>query len=199
MAPHDAGFEEPRSSFSADGIARTMPQKLPSQALKCVDVDERRLVCVKAIKNNKDFFDQSLDEIRCCDSLNRWEPDEHHILRLLDYFYFKEHLFIVSELLGDNLFDYSQYVSQSFDEPYFTESRLRWIARQCLEALRFIHGCGIIHCDLKPENIVLKSFKHADIKIIDFGSSVTTDRLTSYIQSRSYRAPEVILDCPTYK
>ena len=80
---------------------------------------------------------------------------------------------------------------------YFTVPRLRHIARQCLEALAFVHSLGIIHCDVKPENITIASYSRATVKIIDFGSSCfTSDHLSSYIQSRSYRAPEVILGLP---
>jgi serine/threonine protein kinase len=44
---------------------------------------------------------------------------------------------------------------------------------------------------------VIKSYSRVEVKIIDFGSSCfTSDTLTSYIQSRSYRAPEVILGLP---
>ena len=76
-------------------------------------------------------------------------------------------------------------------------SLLQSIARQCLEALEFIHGLGLIHCDLKPENILVKSYSRCEIKVIDLGSSCfQTDHLCSYVQSRSYRAPEVILGLP---
>ncbi|KAG1440389.1 hypothetical protein G6F56_011945 [Rhizopus delemar] len=52
----------------------------------------------------------------------------------------------------------------------------------------------MIHCDLKPENILLKYPKKSTIKVIDFGSSCAEDqRLYTYIQSRFYRAPEIIL------
>jgi len=71
------------------------------------------------------------------------------------------------------------------------------IAIQCLEALQFLHGLGLIHCDLKPENILVKSYSRCEIKVIDLGSSCfETDHLCSYVQSRSYRAPEVILGLP---
>lgn len=60
--------------------------------------------------------------------------------------------------------------------------------KQTLEALEFIHGLNLIHCDIKPENIVIKSFSKCRIKLIDFGSSCfVDDHLTTYIQSRSYR------------
>ncbi|KAK3103657.1 hypothetical protein FSP39_020812 [Pinctada imbricata] len=52
----------------------------------------------------------------------------------------------------------------------------------------------IIHCDLKPENILLKQQGRSGIKVIDFGSSCYEhQRIYTYIQSRFYRAPEVIL------
>lgn len=71
---------------------------------------------------------------------------------------------------------------------------LQSITIQCLEALQFLHGLGLIHCDLKPENILVKSYSRCEVKVIDLGSSCfETDHLCSYVQSRSYRAPEVIL------
>jgi len=52
----------------------------------------------------------------------------------------------------------------------------------------------IIHCDLKPENILLKHPRRSAIKLIDFGSSCYADkRMYTYIQSRFYRSPEVLL------
>jgi len=63
-------------------------------------------------------------------------------------------------------------------------------------ALDLVHSLHMIHCDLKPENVLVKSISKCEIKIIDFGSSCfIQDHLSSYIQSRSYRAPEVILGC----
>ena len=55
----------------------------------------------------------------------------------------------------------------------------------------------IIHCDLKPENILLKEKNKSAIKVIDFGTG-TFQKSTyyTYIQSRYYRAPEIILGIP---
>ncbi|KAJ9539874.1 hypothetical protein OSB04_026380 [Centaurea solstitialis] len=169
-----------------------------SKVVQARDLQTGIDVCLKIIKNDKDFFDQSLDEIKLLKLVNKHDPaDEHHILRLYDYFYFQEHLFIVCELLRANLYEFQKYNRESGGEPYFTLTRLQVITRQCLEALDYLHGLGIIHCDLKPENILIKSYSRCEIKIIDLGSSCfQNDKLSLYVQSRSYRAPEVIIGLP---
>ncbi|XP_057479634.1 uncharacterized protein LOC130766922 isoform X2 [Actinidia eriantha] len=169
-----------------------------SKAIQAHDLHTGMDVCVKIIKNNKDFFDQSLDEIKLLKFVNKHDPaDKYHILRLYDYFYFREHLLIVCELLKANLYEFHKFNRESGGEVYFTMPRLQSITIQCLEALQFLHGLGLIHCDLKPENILVKSYSRCEVKVIDLGSSCfETDHLCSYVQSRSYRAPEVILGLP---
>lgn len=113
------------------------------------------------------------------------------------FFYYREHLVIVTELLRQNLFEFGKFITDNNEEPYFTVPRLAYITRQALIALRFVHKLGLVHSDVKPENILLGSYSRAQIKLIDFGSSCyLTDRQSSYIQSRSYRAPEVVLGLP---
>ncbi|KAK1309056.1 Serine/threonine-protein kinase AFC2 [Acorus calamus] len=166
-----------------------------SKAIQAHDLHTGMDVCVKIIKNNKDFFDQSLDEIKLLKYVNKHDPsDKYHLLRLYDYFYYREHLLIVCELLKANLYEFHKFNRESGGEVYFTMPRLQSITIQCLEALQFLHGLGLIHCDLKPENILVKSYSRCEVKVIDLGSSCfETDHLCSYVQSRSYRAPEVIL------
>ncbi|KAK6929479.1 Protein kinase domain [Dillenia turbinata] len=169
-----------------------------SKVVQAQDLHTGMDVCLKIIKNDKDFFDQSLDEIKLLKLVNKHDPaDERHILRLYDYFYHQEHLFIVCELLRANLYEFQKFNQESGGDTYFTLSRLQTITRQCLEALEYLHHLGIIHCDLKPENILIKSYRRCEIKLIDLGSSCfLTDNLCLYVQSRSYRAPEVILGLP---
>ncbi|KAI3458557.1 hypothetical protein Pfo_015220 [Paulownia fortunei] len=169
-----------------------------SRVVQAHDLYSGMDVCLKIIKNDKDFFDQSLDEIKLLKFVNKYDPaDERHILRLYDYFYHQEHLFIVTELLRANLYEFQKYNRESGGEPYFTLQRLQVITQQCLEALLYLHDLGIIHCDLKPENILIKSYRRCEIKVIDLGSSCfQTDNMSLYLQSRSYRAPEVMLGLP---
>ncbi|GFR50340.1 hypothetical protein Agub_g12549 [Astrephomene gubernaculifera] len=169
-----------------------------SRAVQALDVKTGQLVCLKIIKNNKDYFDQSLDEIKLLKYVNSMDPnDEYAIVRLYDFFYYKEHLFLVCELLRANLYEFQKYNKESGDELYFTNARIQRIARQALRSLAFLHSLGLVHSDLKPENILIKSYSRCEVKVIDLGSSCfITDQLSSYVQSRSYRAPEVILGLP---
>lgn len=71
------------------------------------------------------------------------------------------------------------------------------MALQLLISLKFLKSNNIIHCDLKPENVLLKYYNKSMIKIVDFGSSCyQNQRIYTYIQSRFYRAPEVVLGLP---
>lgn len=56
------------------------------------------------------------------------------------------------------------------------------------QALSYINSLGLVHCDVKPENVLLSHYGRAEVKLIDFGSSCfVTDRLTTYTQSRCVR------------
>ncbi|KAL4470446.1 hypothetical protein ABPG74_012057 [Tetrahymena malaccensis] len=168
-----------------------------SKAIQCQDKQTGQMLCMKIIENNKDYFDQSIDEIKLLKYINyNGDVDEKNVLKVYDYFYHKEHLFIVTELLKDNLYEFYRFNRENETQPYFTLGRLQKITQQILIGLDYIHSLRLIHCDLKPENILMKSYSKCQVKIIDFGSSCFIhDHLSSYVQSRSYRAPEVILGC----
>mmetsp|Transcript_3651 Transcript_3651/g.6895 ORF Transcript_3651/g.6895 Transcript_3651/m.6895 type:complete len:764 (+) Transcript_3651:318-2609(+) len=213
---HQTGFEptkdlvlQPDSIFAGQYYVQSeLGSAAFSTAYRCVDLTSGKKaedgevyydeVCLKVIKNTKDFFDQSLDEIKILELLRQTgQCNENNILEMKAFFYHKEHLIIVTELLRQNLFEFGKYITEHNEPQYFTRSRLCYIARQCLVALSFVHKLGLVHSDIKPENILLASYSRARVKVIDFGSSCyLTDRQSSYIQSRSYRAPEVVLGLP---
>lgn len=73
------------------------------------------------------------------------------------------------------------------------------VAWQVLVALCLLSmpNINIIHCDLKPENIMLKEMGKCGINIIDFGNACYSNKkMYKYVQSRFYRAPEVIMELP---
>ena len=72
---------------------------------------------------------------------------------------------IVTELLGQNLYDYSM-------DPMFIgmpRDLLKSVAAQILNALKHLRDIRIIHGDLKPENIVFTNQHMKNVKLIDFG------------------------------
>ena len=65
---------------------------------------------------------------------------------------------------------------------------------QILDALAVLRDEGVIHCDLKPENVLLEPDSSGGIKVIDFGSAcMQNETVYTYIQSRFYRSPEIVL------
>lgn len=79
----------------------------------------------------------------------------------------------------------------------FSIALIRRFALSLLQCLKLLQREKIIHCDLKPENILLRQRGQSSIKVIDFGSSCYEhQRVYTYIQSRFYRSPEVILGLP---
>jgi len=209
--PGKTGFEISKEFDSSVGVLVAGRYRITgflgsaafSKAVKAIDtMNDSAEVCLKIIKNEKDFFDQSLDEIKVL-SLVNWSlnVEENKLLKLYDFFYFKEHLILVTELLRENMYEFGKFVRNPDNNqpPFFTVGILQKIAHQLLTGIQAVHSLGLIHCDLKPENVLFKSFTDCDIRIIDFGSSCfMSDRLSSYVQSRCYRAPEVILGCMPY-
>lgn len=105
-------------------------------------------------------------------------------------FYFRGHLCISTELLGMNLYEFIK----AHEFKGFSLKLIRRFAKQMLSSLVLLKGQRVIHCDLKPENILLAHPLHSEIKVIDFGSSCfENEKVCTYIQSRFYRSPEVIL------
>lgn len=105
-------------------------------------------------------------------------------------FYFRGHLCISTELLGMNLYEFIK----AHEFKGFSTRLIRRFCKQMLGSLVLLRSQRVIHCDLKPENILLAHPLHSEIKVIDFGSSCfENEKVYTYIQSRFYRSPEVIL------
>lgn len=143
----------------------------------------KKIVACKIINNDPRWTLQAVEEIKILRQL------EHpNILKYIEHFSFRSHMCIVTELLGMTLYE----AIQSNGHKGFSMKLVKKFTKEILKGISYIHSKKIIHCDLKPENLMISS--EGNIKIIDFGSSCYDNRLKySYLQSRFYRAPEVLL------
>lgn len=176
--------------------------------IEAVDMTTKQRVAIKIIKSKKSFTSQAQTEIELLQYLESKNNNNQYavgtrmlifvlcnalyLVRLLDRFFHHGHQCLVFECLSYNLYE----VLRKTSFRGVSLNTLRAFAWQIVQVLEFLAkpDVSIIHCDLKPENILLVQQNQVDIKVIDFGSSCKSNkRLYSYIQSRFYRSPEVLL------
>ncbi|GAA28878.2 dual specificity protein kinase CLK2 [Clonorchis sinensis] len=179
------------------------------QVFECFDVCTNSLAAVKALKPQDDYKDAAKHELQVIESISRSDSrNRSHCITSLDFFDWHNHFFLVFPLLGPSVFS---FLEQNNYEPYPVEHSAS-ILRQLCEAVHFLHSIGITHTDLKPENILfvdgsydevyssqrnrkVRRIRNASVRLIDFGSATFDgDRHSTTIQTRHYRAPEVVMD-----
>lgn len=106
----------------------------------------------------------SMREIRLLQRLNH-----PNILNIHDIVSEKDCVYMVFEYM-----EYDLTGLMSHPSFVFTEEYTRCIMRQCLLGLSYLHGCGILHRDIKGSNILMNRMGH--VKLADFGLA----RVASY-------------------
>nr|XP_046920633.1 dual specificity tyrosine-phosphorylation-regulated kinase 2-like [Dermatophagoides farinae] len=161
------------------------------QVIKVYDHKTQQHVALKIVRNEKRFHRQAQEEIRILQHLKKQDKDNTmNIIHMYEHFIFRNHMCITFELLSVNLYE---LIKKNHFQG-FSIQLIRRFAYSILRCLEALYNNKIIHCDLKPENVLLKQQGRSGIKVIDFGSSCFEhQRIYTYIQSRFYRAPEVIL------
>ncbi|ORE19103.1 kinase-like protein [Rhizopus microsporus] len=170
-----------------------MGQGTFGQVVQCRELSTNNLVAVKVIKRHRAFTAQGEKEINTLKMLNDHSRYKDKYLQLRDHFVFRGHICLVFELLSVSL---HKVLKQ---KPRLSILDIKLISVRILETLASLADLHIIHTDLKPDNILLKSPDDLhDVKLIDYGSAcLETDRPTNYhIQTAFYRSPEVIIKAP---
>ena len=152
-------------------------------------------VALKVIRANETMYKAAQLEITVLKKLMDADPEnKRHCVRFLRSFEFRDHVFMVFESMHMNL---REVIKKYGRDVGLNVHGVRSFATQMLIALRHLKNCGVVHADIKPDNILVNK-SHNVIKICDFGSAMFDgdNEITPYLQSRFYRAPEVILGLP---
>ena len=198
--PKNGGYDDEQGSYQMvvhDHVAyryevlKVLGKGSFGQVLKAYDHKTQQHVALKVVRNERRFHRQANEEIRILEHLRKQDRENtHNIVHLLDHFTFRSHVCLTFELLSINLYELIK--KNKFQG--FSLALVKKFAHSILLCLENLHRNRIIHCDLKPENILLKQLGRSGLKVIDYGSSCYEhQRIYTYIQSRFYRAPEVIL------
>lgn len=153
----------------------------------------RAIKRIKKEARSQNCFDALLKDVDIVKTL-----DHPNIIKVYEYYQDEGWIYIVSELCtGGELFE------EILKEKNFSEKKAAELMRQMLSAIAYCHEKKLVHCDLKPENIIFESPANNNlVKIIDFGNSAFCEgdnKLTNRFGSVYYVAPEVLMGSYTEK
>ncbi|KAK2750031.1 dual specificity protein kinase kns1 [Onygenales sp. PD_40] len=201
-------------------IVKLLGQGTFGKVVEAYDKQKKTRCAVKIIRSVQKYRDASRIELRVLSTLaSNDKSNRNKCIHLRDCFDFRNHICIVTDLLGQSVFDFLK--GNGFVP--FPNSHIQSFARQLLTSVAFLHDLNLIHTDLKPENILLvnnayqtftynrqipsssnttsrtsrqrRVLLNSEIRLIDFGSATFNDEYhSSVVSTRHYRAPEIILN-----
>lgn len=124
------------------------------------DTETGRHVALKVVRSAAHYTETAIDEIKLLNKIvqaNPNHPGKKHVVSLLDSFEHKgpngTHVCMVFEVLGENLLG----LIKRWNHRGIPMPLVKQITKQVLLGLDYLHReCGIIHTDLKPENVLIE-------------------------------------------
>ncbi len=170
------------------------------EVLKYYIPENKKYVAVKKIQKSNMFEDKNY--------FDRWEKDIcfllknypcPYIIEIYDIFEDNEYIYIIQEIADKG--NLKQYIEMNKENDKISKDEKYQIIRDIARAIEFLHSLGIVHRDLKCENILLSEnlnkYNFHQIKIIDFGLSEVVSinrKLTKRFGTIIYIPPEIILE-----
>ena len=163
------------------------------------EISPHKIYAIKSIDKTKlsqkdiDNLEKEIDIISSLDHPN--------IARFYETFHDERYFHIVTELCRGK--ELSKLLKQNGGK--LNERKCRIIIMKILHAINYCHSHGIVHCDLKPDNIIFESpneeeenediLNLLDLKLIDFGLSSRikkNEKLNNTVGTAYFIAPETI-------
>ncbi|EFJ40487.1 hypothetical protein VOLCADRAFT_31877, partial [Volvox carteri f. nagariensis] len=159
---------------------------------KCMERSTGRLIAVKGFKQAHEIPEIMRLAVREVQVLQMLKHPA--IIPLIEAFKSKSgRVYMVFPFVESNAYQWFQEFPEGIPMPW-----LKLVVWQLLHALAYLHQRKVVHRDIKPGNILLS--EGGGVKLCDFGFARTThcgprdaEDLTSYVVTRWYRAPEVLV------
>jgi len=172
-------------------IVRLIGQGTFGKVYEAVD-DNNNKVAIKRVEKSDNFISREVDILQTIDHTN--------CLRILDVFYTYSEEGSENKKWQNLVFDYHPSTLAGFLKKRKPTTRLvKTLFYQLCLALEHIHNKNICHRDLTPNNVLISA--EGELKMADFGSAKILDAdhvSMSYICSRYYRAPELLMGSTNY-
>lgn len=140
-----------------------------SNVYKCIDLLKNFPVVIKCFRSMQDYSTCALSEAAVMSALNNVDKENKHFIKYYGRFDYHGHVCIVVQEFGISLFDALK--ARKFI-PYSTAT-IRAIMYKLVEGLQILHKTGLIHTDIKLENILLPP--NFDLNLADENNANNTN------------------------
>jgi len=159
---------------------------------KCKNLETGKYVAIKKFKE----VDDKLVKKTMKRELKMLQKINHpNVVEFQDAFKRKGNLFLVFEFVEKNLLELLEEHPKGLDP-----NLIKHLIYQLCKAIKYLHEQKVIHRDIKPENLLIT--ENMEMKLCDFGFarliSGGTEKMTDYVATRWYRAPELLISQGEY-
>uniref|UniRef100_A0A8C6SVM5 Protein kinase domain-containing protein n=1 Tax=Neogobius melanostomus TaxID=47308 RepID=A0A8C6SVM5_9GOBI len=192
----DYKVEEGNDPADMYNLLELMGEGYFGKVIKCLNKETCEIVAVKEIKMCENVDQVVAKELYMLDKVSALDPDADNIIRFNKYFKTADgHHCMEFELL-----DLSVDKFMKRRQAKFSLNEIRSMAKDLLISLKGLQSVGVMHTDVKPDNIMYVDQKNKPfrVKLIDFGVAIPKEQaqVGKIMQPLGYRAPEVTLGLP---
>uniref|UniRef100_A0A3B4AC63 Protein kinase domain-containing protein n=1 Tax=Periophthalmus magnuspinnatus TaxID=409849 RepID=A0A3B4AC63_9GOBI len=181
-------------SHSKYKVLQLLGQGCFGKVAKCKNRVTKEVVAMKVMKKNQNANYFFIEELKMLQRISQLDPDTFNLIKFIEHFEFDGHQCMAFQILDRSVEDQMKKQSK------FSLSEIRPMTKQLLVALLGLKTIGVMHTDIKSDNIMLvDQEKHPfKVKLIDFGVAMERVEVKQGMQLQpvAFRSPEVSLGLP---